>query len=291
MLLRRALAVTALAVVIVGVALVVTRGGDDSPTAAAPTPAATPTPRRHRHRAKPRPAIPAAPAQVSGAAARRMAVPILMYHVVSAPPPGTPNAELWVDRHVFADEMAALKKAGYWAITLKQAFAAWDHGGPLPRHPIVVSFDDGYLSDYTHAKPVLHRLGWPGVLNLQLNVIGPGGLTTKQIKSMLKVGWEVDSHTMTHPDLTTVSDAQLRTELVDSRKQLRARFGVPADFFAYPAGKYDAHVVAAVKAAGYKGATTTDPGFGTRSDPFTLPRVRVNGSDTPQSLLARLRNQ
>src|SRR5262249_25681406 len=151
------------------------------------------------------------------------------------------------------------------------------------------SFDDGYLSQYTHARPVLLRLGWPGVLNLEWNNLGKGGVTEREVKVMLGDGWELDSHTLTHPDLTTVGDAQLRTELTQSRKDIKAKFGASnAEFFCYPAGKYDARVVAAVKAAGYRGATTVDDGLGARSEPFTLKRIRVNASDTPQTLLSRL---
>jgi peptidoglycan/xylan/chitin deacetylase (PgdA/CDA1 family) len=185
--------------------------------------------------------------------------------------------------------MRALRKAGYWAITLRQAFDAWEHGGPLPRHPVVVSFDDGYLSQYTHARPVLARLGWPGVLNLELRNLGPKGITGHEVRGLMAHGWEVDSHTLTHPDLTTVGDAQLREELVGSRRAIRRRFGAKtAEFFCYPAGKYDARVVAAVRAAGYRGATTVDEGLGARGERFVLKRVRVNGSDTAASVLARL---
>ena len=193
-------------------------------------------------------------------------------------------------RSRFAAEMAALKQAGYYGITLHQAFEAWDHGAPLPRKPVVVSFDDGYLSQYTHARPVLRKLGWPGVLNLEWNNLGPGGVTQREVKVMLGDGWELDSHTVTHPDLTTVSDAQLQTELVQSRKDIRDKFGAKtAEFFCYPSGHFDDRVVAAVKAAGYRGATTTQLGLGSRSAPFTLNRVRVDGSDTAASLLSKLR--
>ena len=153
-----------------------------------------------------------------------------------------------------------------------------------------MSFDDGYLSQYTHAKPVLRRLGWPGVLNLELRNLGPGGLTTHQIKSMLAAGWELDSHTLTHPDLTTVDATRLRTELVGSRAEIRKRFGPrTAEFFCYPAGRYDATVIAAVRAAGYRGATTVDAGLGVGSEPYTLKRVRVNAGDTPATVLARIK--
>jgi peptidoglycan/xylan/chitin deacetylase (PgdA/CDA1 family) len=263
------------------------RGSGGQPPSGGPAPGPTAT---ATARPRARPAVKRAPADVRGAAARRMRIPILMYHVVSAPPPGTPNAELWVAGSRFASEMSALRKAGYWAITLRQAFDAWQHGGPLPRHPVVVSFDDGYLSQYTHARPALKRLGWPGVLDLELRNLGPKGITEHQVRALMTDGWEVDSHTLTHPDLTTVDDARLRQELTGSRREIRRKFGSrTAEFFCYPAGKYDARVVAAVRAAGYRGATTVDEGLGARGEPFTLKRVRVNGSDTPASLLARLR--
>jgi peptidoglycan/xylan/chitin deacetylase (PgdA/CDA1 family) len=290
MLRRLAAAAGALALVAV-VAVLVLRGGGGAdpppaprPTAtAAPTAGATPRPRR-------RPAaLPAAPADLRGAAARRLPVPILMYHVVSAAPAGTPNPELWVDQKVFAAEMQLLRRRGYHAITLRQAFDAWQHGGPLPRRPVVVSFDDGYLSQYTHARPVLRALGWPGVLNLELRNLGPGGVTEREVRGLIAAGWEIDSHTLTHPDLTTVDDTRLRKELTGSRSELRRRFGAHvAEFFCYPAGRYDARVVAAVRAAGSRGATTVDEGYGVRAAAFTLRRVRVNASDTPATLLARL---
>jgi peptidoglycan/xylan/chitin deacetylase (PgdA/CDA1 family) len=218
-----------------------------------------------------------------------MKVPILMYHVLSAAPAGTRNAELWVAQDAFAAEMRALRGAGYRAITLRQAFDGWQRGGPLPRRPVVVSFDDGYLSHYTHARPVLRRLGWPGVLNLELRNLGKGGITEHQVKSLMANGWELDSHTLTHPDLTKAPDSLLREELSGSRRRIRRLFGPrTAEFFCYPAGRYDARVVAAVRAAGYRGATTVDEGKGTRGEPFTLKRVRVNASDTPDTLLSRL---
>jgi peptidoglycan/xylan/chitin deacetylase (PgdA/CDA1 family) len=288
---RLAAVVALLAVVVAGVVVVRSTASSSpsaAPRASAPTVKAASKPKPARHH--PRRGLPAPPADVRGAAAKRMHIPILMYHVVSAAPAGTANPQLWVAKESFAAEMTALEKAGYYGITLEQAFAAWDHGGPLPRKPVVVSFDDGYLSQYTHARPVLRRLGWPGVLNLEWNNLGPGGVTEREVKVMLGDGWELDSHTVTHPDLTTVSDAQLQTELVQSRKDIRGRFGTKtAAFFCYPSGHFDDRVVAAVKAAGYRGATTTQMGLGSRATPFTLDRVRVDASDTAASLLSKLR--
>jgi peptidoglycan/xylan/chitin deacetylase (PgdA/CDA1 family) len=229
------------------------------------------------------------PAATWGAAARRARIPILMYHVVTAAPPGAPFPQLWVSRQRFAAEMAGLRRAGYHAVTLAAAVRAWRRGGPLPRRPVVVTFDDGYRSDFTHAGPVLRRLGWPGVLNLALNNLRPGDITAPEVRRLIAWGWEIASHTLTHPDLTTLSPAALRHELVGSRAAIARRFGRPAQSFCYPYGHYDATVVAAVRAAGYQAATTEDAGLGTAARRFTLPRIRVNGSDTAATLLARLR--
>lgn len=275
-----ALAALATAIFAVGFVLHLTGAPDDTAAShAAPT--ATPTPVAGRKRVK--------VAQISGAKARRMAVPILMYHVISKAPPGVRNAELWVDKDVFVDEMHALQEAGYTAVTLQQAWDGWTTGGPLPRKPIVITFDDGYLSHYTHAKPVLRKLGWPGVLYLTTKSIGPGGLTEKQIRSLMQAGWEIDSHTLTHPDLTALDDAALTRELTESRTELQRRFGVPANFFAYPAGRNDARVRTATAAAGYLAATTVEEGIARgKDDPYALRRVRVNATDTAKTLLVRL---
>ena len=279
--LKRLLALTALSVGIAALAVIVTSHRPASQPEANATATTTPTPTPRKARRPKRPV-----GEIRGAAARRMPVPILMYHVINKAPAGVPNAELWVDKDVFADEMRALHKAGYTAVTLQQAWDGWRHGGPLPKHPIVLSFDDGYLSHYTHAKPVLRKLGWPGVLYLEIKSIGPGGLTEHQIRSLMNAGWEIDSHTITHPDLTTLDASSLRHEVSGSRAALRRDFGVPVDNFAYPAGAHDAAAEAAVRAAGYRAAVTTELGLAHMdADRAALPRVRVNGTDSAAAVL------
>ena len=176
-------------------------------------------------------------------------------------------------------------------MTLDQVWQAWHGGAGLPKKPLVISFDDGYLSHSVTAKPILEAAGWPGVLNLEGKNIGKGGLTTNQVDGLIAAGWEIDSHTLTHPDLTTLDDASMRTELVDSRKLLQEKFKVPVNFFCYPAGVNDARVRAAVAAAGYKGATTVEPGIASKSDnPYLLPRIRVNGTDSAATVAGRVRS-
>jgi peptidoglycan/xylan/chitin deacetylase (PgdA/CDA1 family) len=232
-----------------------------------------------------------APGPVAPTGPRHAPVAILMYHVVAAAPPGVAYSDLWVAPGRFTREMHALAHAGYHATTLDTVWRAWHGRGSLPRHPVVISFDDGYRSQSTTARRKLDELGWPGVLNLEVKNVGlKGGLARNEVRAMLRDGWEIDAHTLTHPDLTTVDAARLRREVAGSRRWLRHAFGAPVNFFAYPSGRYSPAVEAAVRAAGYMGATTTQSGEATRAaDPYALPRVRVTSEMTPGQLVATVR--
>ncbi len=230
-----------------------------------------------------------APGSASGGAIARRGVPILMYHVVAAPSGSAHYPELFVRPSDFAGQMSWLTRHGYQAVTLKRVYDSWTKGSPLPKHPVVVSFDDGYLSQYTRAFPVLRSHHWPGVLNMEVNFLQPvGGLRPWRVRKLLGAGWELDAHTLTHPDLTTLDDARIWHEVNGSRVALRRRFHVPVDFFCYPAGRYNARVIAAVKLAGFLGATTTNYGLARPPGFYTLDRVRINGSDGVRGFASKL---
>jgi peptidoglycan/xylan/chitin deacetylase (PgdA/CDA1 family) len=216
-------------------------------------------------------------------------VPILMYHVIGTPPPGAPFPSLYVRRADFARQLAWLRAHDYHAVSLLRVYEYWQRGYALPGRPVVLTFDDGYREDFTNVRPLLARRHWPGVLNLAVQNLLDRKLTAPQIRTLIRDGWEIDAHTLTHRDLTTLGSADLRREVAGSRAWIRRRFHVPVDFFCYPSGRYDAHVLAAVRAAGFFGATSE--GF-RRASPrdglLTLPRIRVDGSDGVSGLAAKL---
>jgi peptidoglycan/xylan/chitin deacetylase (PgdA/CDA1 family) len=248
---------------------------------AAPThPATTGLPKPKRH------PLPHRPSRVRGPHNRP--VPILMYHVLGVPAPSQPYPDLFVKPADLAAQLRWLAGNGYHAVTLGQVFRYWRQAAPLPRKPVVLSFDDGYLSDYTVARPALQRYGWPGVLNLVVANVAPGDITGAQVQALIAAGWEIDAHTISHVDLTGLGAAQLRREVGGSRVMLRHMFGQPVDFFCYPAGRYDAQVITAVRAAGYLGATTVNPGLGQPTQPYTLDRIRVDYGDGVSGLVKKL---
>lgn len=288
---RRAAALGALLVIVVAVAGVALSTGDDpvhrDASARDAAAASPPRPATATQETVTQPS--AATARLSGAAARDARIPILMYHVIATPPAGQPMPELWVPPKRFRSQMEALRRAGYEAVTMEQATNAWRDGASLPEQPIVLTFDDGYLSQSTNAGPVLERLGWVGVLYLTTRNIGPT-IKEASVRKLMRAGWELGAHTVTHPDLTTLDAAGLQRELDGGRAELQERFGAPVEAFCYPAGANDATVRAAVEAAGFRTATTVEPGIADGDDdPYALPRVRVNPDDTPARLLDKIR--
>ena len=219
-------------------------------------------------------------------------VPILMYHVIAAPPAGAPFPGLYVTPGEFAEQMRALSSAGWHAVTLDQVEAYWREGVPLGTgKPIVLSFDNGYQSQYTQALPVLRRLGWVGDENIQLTGLPPsqGGLGEEEVRGLVAAGWELDTQGISHADLTTLGAEQLHHQVADARTILQRRYHVPVNWFCYPSGHYDATVIEEVKAAGFKGSTTVVPGWARpRDDPYRLHRLRVLGGTSPAELLAQI---
>jgi peptidoglycan/xylan/chitin deacetylase (PgdA/CDA1 family) len=198
-------------------------------------------------------------------------VPILVYHALGPAPPGAPFPGLYVSYGDFKAEMAWLNSHGYQAVTLDEVMKAWYHGGTLPAKPIVITFDNGYPQQVRFAPHVMAKYGWPGVLN----EITENHLPPSYIWPILHRGWEVDSHSLTHPDLTTASPAELQAQVAQSRAYLRRTFHVPSNSFCYPSNRYNAAVIAAVKAAGYTNATTENAGYATSADPYLLDRFEI----------------
>jgi peptidoglycan/xylan/chitin deacetylase (PgdA/CDA1 family) len=277
----RAVALGSLILVLAGVLVIAlhSAGGPGSHPGAS-----TPTATREGQRTKA--SHPAQPAT-------RASVPILVYHVINAQPAGsTANPALYVPLNDFSSQMSALKSAGWHAVTLNQVEAYWTRGTSLgPGKPIVISFDSGYSSQYTNALPVLKQLGWVGVENLPVTGLSPseGGLTNAQIRGLVAAGWEIDTQGLTQTSLVTLDPTQLSNEVTAARQTLHSQFGVPVNWLSYPSGDYNPTVIAAVRSAGYLGATTVNSGWADpQQDRFRLPRLPVVAGTGPSQLLAQI---
>ena len=231
-------------------------------------------------------------------------VPVLMYHRVG----DASNA--WEARYAISQEnfsahMQALAGAGYHAVTIDRLVDWLADGEPLAEGAFLLTFDDGFYGVREHALPVLQQLGWPFTVFLVSDLIGgedvwtrssnPAGvvfplLNADDIRDMQQRGCSFHSHTRSHPSLPKLDDAELAEQLRGSRAALAELLGHEARYIAYPFGHLDERVEAATRAAGYRAAFSTQPGFNRRGvNPFRIRRLDVYGTDTPTMLLRKLR--
>jgi peptidoglycan/xylan/chitin deacetylase (PgdA/CDA1 family) len=170
------------------------------------------------------------------------------------------------------DQVGRLIDRGYRPVTVGEAVRA--RGA---QRLLVITFDDALASVHRLGLPILQALGavatvyapsvpiltgapmaWPEVSR---HLDGPhagelDGMTVAELGDVLERGWEVGSHTRTHPWLPRLRDDELADELERSRAELREALEIPCDGLAYPFGAHDDRVVAAVARAGYASAVT-----------------------------------
>lgn len=215
---------------------------------------------------------------------------VLCYHAVS---PDFPAA-LSVTPAQLERHLTALTRRGYRGVTFSGAV-----GGGHRGRVVAVTFDDGYRSVLERGLPVLERFGMPGTVFVATDFVGTGApmrwpgieswsegphadelvpMGWEELRALAAAGWEVGSHTCSHPRLTQLSDEQLRDELLGSREACERALGVPCRTLAYPYGDVDRRVVRAAGEAGYAagGALPARPH---RAHPLEWPRVGVHVAD------------
>ena len=185
-------------------------------------------------------------------------LPILVYHIIR---PSYPTDSLAVKNiaqtpEVFGAEMKYLGDAGYHVVSFSDLENYFRDGKPLPIHPIVISFDDGWSDQYTYAFPILEKYHYTATFFVFTNPIGTRGfITWDQLRAMHAAGMTIGSHSRSHPYLTRITNPKkLWNEIEGSKQVLEKQLGIVIKEFAYPFGQYNASILAAVEQAGYSSA-------------------------------------
>ena len=207
-------------------------------------------------------------------------IPVLNYHQIN----DRDKNALTVTSSQFAAQMDYLKAAGYHTITATELADALERGAPLPPKPVLLTFDDGYLDNYTVAYPILKERGMKAAIFLITDYVGryPNYLTWEQAQEMQQNGIEFGSHTLNHVDLTQcASAAEVRRQLVNSKSALEWRLDRPIEFLAYPCGQRNEMIIAQLKDTGYRAAFTVELGFDFLGDnPYELHRIPIFGGNS-----------
>jgi peptidoglycan/xylan/chitin deacetylase (PgdA/CDA1 family) len=202
-----------------------------------------------------------------------------MYHYVdAAPPPAGPYAAgLTVPTAQFEAQMDYLAANGYHSVTLEEIYASMAGLTLLPAKPVALTFDDGGLDDYTVAFPILQSHHFVATFFVITGFVGkPICITWSDLQKMQEAGMAVESHTVNHLDLRSLTPARLQDELAQSDRSIETELERAPIALAYPAGAYNPAVIAAAGEAGYRLAVTTHPGETLDPrHPYEWPRIRI----------------
>lgn len=228
----------------------------------------------------------AEPRQIVGSDGVR--VTILGYHDFS----NTKKAsEMIISTDKFRKQMEAIRELGLNVITMDD-FMAWKRGNKaIADKSVLITIDDGWISVYTDAYPILKEFGYPFTIFLYTNYIdgGNSALTSKMIKEMQKHGCTIGSHSISHPYPGSVKKERakgteqfasyLRKEMGGSRKILESKFGGKVTSYAYPGGYVTGEMLPVATESGYEFLFTVLPGKTTSTTSnFTIPRYIVLGT-------------
>ena len=202
--------------------------------------------------------------------------PILIYHHIAKREPAN---RYFLSPAIFEAQMVALQHSGYTTIPLSLLVQALTEGAFLPPRPVVITFDDGYRDVYTHAFPILKRLGFTGVVYVIAGQVGTGKyMDAGELGELADAGWEIGSHSWTHASLRSPA-AKLPREIDESRQALEELLSVPIETFAFPYGLTSKYVTGLVKDAGYQAAVGLGGSFRhTKKTRYYLSRIEVRSN-------------
>lgn len=227
----------------------------------------------------------------------RQEVLVLCYHGLSETWP----ADLAVRPREFEAQLRQLQERGFKALTFTEA-VNWTGAGKV----VAITFDDGYRSVLELGLPILERLGMTATLFVPTDYIGKGEpmawpgidqwlggehepelvpLTWEEIRELQGAGWEIGSHTRSHPHLSEIDRGLLPSELGDSKSVCERELGRTCTSIAYPYGDYDEAVEAATREAGYAAAAALPDEISgeAKSDPLAYPRVGIYRGDSARA--------
>jgi peptidoglycan/xylan/chitin deacetylase (PgdA/CDA1 family) len=217
-----------------------------------------------------------------------------MYHYISVAPSVEDRIRygLSVPPEMFEAQLKLLHDNGFTTITLRDLYEHLAVGAPLPEKPIVLTFDDGYLDNYTNAFPLLQQYGMIGtffVLTGPADDGNPTYLSWDMIQEMSNAGMDIQLHSRDHLDMRNRSTEWLFFQIIGGRQSIEGHTGKPVIFMAYPSGKYDVNVQRFLRENNFWAAATT--AFGSRhvlKDALNWDRVRISGQLRLQDFAKRL---
>ncbi|WP_316824045.1 polysaccharide deacetylase family protein [Pedobacter miscanthi] len=227
----------------------------------------------------------------------RKQVPILCYHQVRnwKPTDGKVGKDYIVEIQNFKDQMKMLADSGYHTILPDQLYAYLNTGAALPSKPIMLTFDDTDMDQFTIVRPTLEKLGYKAVYFIMTVSIGRKGkfvdyMTKEQIKQLSDEGNIIGSHTYDHKNFKKYAGKDWEEQLDKPTKKLEEITGKTMTEFAYPFGLWNAEGIPELKKRGFRMAYQLSTKRDEKDPLFTIRRIIASGYWSPKTLSNSIKN-
>lgn len=246
-------------------------------------------------------AKPAGPAADAATIMARPQVPVLCYHHIIEAPKAVREYDVTVEQ--FKAQMKILADSGYHTVLPDQLYDYLVYGKALPSKPVMLTYDDTDIEQFTVAKAEMDKHGFKGVYFIMTISIGrPRYMSKEQIKQLSDEGHTIASHTWRHDrvdkylttphmdrDLKKMVDNDWDLQLVDKRKQLEDITGKPIHYFAYPFGIWSKAGIPELRSRGFKLAFQLSTKRDAEEPLYTVRRMIVPPSWSPEGMLKVMR--
>lgn len=217
-------------------------------------------------------------------------IPVLMFHSITE----VKGNELQTSKAQFKQEMQYLKDKGYTTLTLTELYGFFEKNKSVPKKSVVITFDDGYVDNYTNAYPILKQFGFKATIFDITSTVDTSTayLTSAQLKELDSNGIDIEPHTLTHPYLNKLSYEKQYKELKTSKDFIETLLSKSVKFVAYPYGDWNQDTIKAVKDIGYTMAFTTAGTWSNKQNGiYTLYRVYISSNFSMDEFNNRMTNE
>lgn len=217
---------------------------------------------------------------------------ILMYHHVSPPdaiPTHGPKLAGWefnISPNAFSHQLQSLRLRGFRFVALSEYVRSLELPCASRSRQVAITFDDGWMDNYAFAFPILSSLGITATFFIvtgdMQDISAANRMELSHLRDLVRGGMEMGGHSVSHPNLTTLSEERLRAELAGCKDHLEQQLGTEVRHFAYPGGRFNRRVVEQCEKLGYQSAACSI-GWGQNSPAtrFHLFRETLDSSSTP----------
>lgn len=215
-------------------------------------------------------------------------VPILCFHKIkNFSSKASPNTIAYTTTPKrFAEQMKTLHDNRFQTISPDELYQYLVHGRPLPPKPILITFDDTRVEQFTLAATEMNKYGFKGVFFIMTVSIGkPGYMTKNQIQSLSQTGHTIGLHTWDHTPVTRYIEADWNKQLVRPRKQLENIIGKPICYFSYPYGLWNQNAIAKLRSEKFKLAFILSSAKDKMHPEFTVRRKTIAGTWSTLTML------